>query len=221
MDVSSLFNPGLYKITCLENNKIYIGQSSTVLSRLGRHVDNLEKGRQPLHDCLDLQQDFNKFGKEHFVFEALETNSNFNNEDLRKEKETLLINQIPENFRYNKNSFTNSYGTRAIKVNNEVYSSLTNAANRLNESRTHLVRKCLNPNIKNYVFVELNGDKKYQFQQSQPCVINNVSFSSLSQAAKTLKMSRHTIRNRIVSEQHSNYNFLSEIDRSNDYPERE
>ena len=68
MDISDLFNPGLYKITCLKNNKIYIGQSSNVLSRLGRHSDNLENNR---HDCIELQKDFNKFGKKFFKFENL------------------------------------------------------------------------------------------------------------------------------------------------------
>lgn len=67
MDVSPLFNPGIYKITCLKNEKIYIGESTNVLSRLGRHSDNLENNR---HDCLDLQKDFNKYGKQ--VFELLE-----------------------------------------------------------------------------------------------------------------------------------------------------
>jgi hypothetical protein len=177
MDVSALFNPGLYKITCLKNNKISIGQSSNGLSRLGKHVNSLENNR---HDCLDLQQDFNKFGKKRFVSEALEMNSKYQNEDLRKEKETLLINQIPDNFRYNKPNFTNSFGARAIKVNNEVCYSLNQAVKTLNESRTHLVRKCLNPNIKNYKFVELEvvNVKKYRLRQSQPCVIDGVLYSS-------------------------------------------
>lgn len=218
MDVSSLFNPGLYKITCLKNNKIYIGQSSNVLSRLGRHVDSLENYR---HDCLDLQKDFHSFGKKYFVFEALETNSNFHDESLRKEKETLLINEILENYRYNKTSFINSYAARAIKVDNEIYSSLDHAAKTLNESRTHLVRKCLNPDIKNYNFVELNSIKKYQFRQSQSCVIDAIFYSSLNQAAKTLKINHKTIKHRILSEKHPNYTWWSEIDRSNDYPEGE
>lgn len=68
MEISYLFNPGLYKITCLKNNKIYIGQSSNILSRLGRHVDNLENTR---HDCIELQKDFNQFGKQFFKFESL------------------------------------------------------------------------------------------------------------------------------------------------------
>lgn len=218
MDVTLLFNPGLYKITCLKNNKIYIGQSSNVLSRLGRHVDSLENNR---HDCFELQQDFIKFGKNHFVLEALELNTQFHNEEFRKEKETLLINQIPEKFRYNKINFTNSFGARAIKVNNKTYSSLTQAAKMLDESRTHLVRKCLNLNIKNYEFIELDVVKQYQFRGSQPCVIDGVLYSSLNQAANALNMSHKTIKNRVLSEKYSNYNLFNEIDRSNDYPEGE
>ena len=84
MDISDLFNSGLYKITCLKNNKIYIGQSSNVLSRLGRHADNLENNR---HDCLELQKDFNKFGKRFFKFESLEIGEKYVNENLRKKKE--------------------------------------------------------------------------------------------------------------------------------------
>ena len=65
MDVSNFFNPGLYKITCLTNQKIYIGESENVLSRLGRHVESLEKKR---HDCVELQTDFNLYGKKYFKF---------------------------------------------------------------------------------------------------------------------------------------------------------
>lgn len=217
MDISSLFNPGLYKITCLKNNKIYIGISSNVLSRLGRHTDNLENNR---HDCLELQQDFHQFGKKSFIFEALETHSKFTNEKLKK-REILLINQIPKSFRYNKTNLINFFGARAIKVNNKVYSSLSYAAKTLNESRTHLVRKCLNKNIKNYEFVEYETIKKYQFHKPQSCVIDDVFYSSLNQAAKTLKISHKTVKNRILSEKYSNYEFFNEVDRSNDYPEKE
>lgn len=67
MDISDLFNPGLYLITCLKNGKVYIGKSSNILSRLGRHVDNLENNR---HDCLELQNYFNRFGKKYFKLKA-------------------------------------------------------------------------------------------------------------------------------------------------------
>lgn len=83
MDISILFNPGLYKIICLKNNKIYLGQSGNLISRLGRHCDNLENNR---HDCCELQNDFNKYGKQHFIFLALEQNLNYKNETFRKRK---------------------------------------------------------------------------------------------------------------------------------------
>ena len=43
MDVSFLFQAGLYKITCSKNGKIYIGQSENVLGLLGTHVISLDK----------------------------------------------------------------------------------------------------------------------------------------------------------------------------------
>ena len=66
MDISSLFNPGVYRITCLKNNKVYIGESANLLGRLGKHSDALEQNR---HDCFELQKDFNHYGKSFFVFE--------------------------------------------------------------------------------------------------------------------------------------------------------
>jgi group I intron endonuclease len=220
MDISNLFNPGLYKITCLKNNKIYIGQSSNILSRLGKHVEKLENNK---HDCLELQNDFNQFGKKSFLFEILEINSEFLSEDLRK-KEKLLINEIPDNFRYNRPNFKNSFSSQVIKINNKIYSSLNEAAKELKESRTNLLRKCLNPSIENYTIVEseIANIKKYTFYKSQACVIDGVFYSSLNQAAKRLKTDHKTIKNRILSEKYPNYNFFTdERQRSNDYPERE
>ena len=102
MDISDLFNPGLYLITCLKNGKVYIGESSNILSRLGRHVDNLENNR---HDCVELQNDFNRFGKQYFKFESLETNKKYSNQRLRKEKEQQYINNfiLLYNSKQNKN----------------------------------------------------------------------------------------------------------------------
>ena len=95
MDISKLFNPGLYKITCLKNKKSYIGQSSNVLNRLGRHCDALENNR---HDCTELQKDFNKYGKSAFIFESLEIGDQYFNEILRKTKENQYIKQFKKTY---------------------------------------------------------------------------------------------------------------------------
>lgn len=47
--------PCLYKIKCLKNNKIYIGESQCCLNRLSAHLDALVHST---HHCPDLQKDF-------------------------------------------------------------------------------------------------------------------------------------------------------------------
>ena len=61
---------GIYKITDLINNKCYIGQSRNIESRIKKHFSNLEKN---IHHSKYLQEDFNKYGKENFSIEILET----------------------------------------------------------------------------------------------------------------------------------------------------
>lgn len=206
MDVSNLFNPGLYKITCLKNNKIYIGESSNILSRLGRHVDNLEKNR---HDCSELQNDFNCYGKLFFKFESLEFDLK-KDKTLRRDKELKYINSIPMIQRYNKNLFTETFDSKSVMINGNYYSSLTQAASETKESRTHLTRKCKNKKVKNYYFCPQvkKSKQKYGFKKATACVVNDVSYSSLSQAAKALNIHYKTVKNRIESSKWAQYQYI-------------
>lgn len=147
--LSDLFNPGLYKITCTANQKQYIGESSNVLSRLGRHTDFLQKNRS---DCAEMQKDLNKYSKKNFIFTALEVDSKYGNKDLRKQRETVLIEQIPKELRYNQLESPEYSTSRGIKIRGQVYPSLSNAAQVLEESRTNIFRKASNPQNLDYVF---------------------------------------------------------------------
>lgn len=60
---------GIYKITCLKNNKIYIGSSKTMLIRWRNHIKLLNSGK---HTNMFLQEDWDECGKDHFIFEVLE-----------------------------------------------------------------------------------------------------------------------------------------------------
>jgi group I intron endonuclease len=62
-------NKGIYKITNLINNKVYIGQSKNINNREWNHFYWLERGE---HHNEHLQKSYNKYGKENFVFEVLE-----------------------------------------------------------------------------------------------------------------------------------------------------
>ena len=60
-------NLGIYKITCVKNNKIYIGKSIDIHRRIKDHKWKLRSGT---HINKKLQSDFNKYGEEAFIFEV-------------------------------------------------------------------------------------------------------------------------------------------------------
>lgn len=62
-------NTGVYRILCLENQKVYIG-SSVNLRR--RYLDHWSRLRHKKHGNVKLQNAWNKYGSESFVFDVLE-----------------------------------------------------------------------------------------------------------------------------------------------------
>jgi group I intron endonuclease len=72
----------IYKITCLNNNKFYIGSTIDINKRLMNHVSFLKHNKHPnkyLQNC------WNKYGEKNFKFEIIET-INDTNQLLLKEK---------------------------------------------------------------------------------------------------------------------------------------
>lgn len=65
-----LFNfPGIYKITNMQNGKIYIGSAKCLRKRLEEHVRALKRNG---HDNARLQNSWNKYGMDAFEFSVLE-----------------------------------------------------------------------------------------------------------------------------------------------------
>jgi group I intron endonuclease len=77
-------NSGIYKITNLVNNKIYIGKSVELKQRLSKHLSEL---RGNYHVNKHLQNSFNKYGESAFTFEPII----FCDESLLNEYEIDLI----------------------------------------------------------------------------------------------------------------------------------
>lgn len=71
---------GIYKITCSQNKKTYIGKSVNVKSRINKHYSDLERGR---HYNTYLQKSWNKYGKKNFKDEILEECEKY---DLEKQE---------------------------------------------------------------------------------------------------------------------------------------
>lgn len=62
-------NCGIYKITNLINNKVYIGQSININKRIWTHKYELKNNK---HDNIYLQNSFNKYGINDFNFSIIE-----------------------------------------------------------------------------------------------------------------------------------------------------
>lgn len=60
---------GIYKITCKENNRIYIGSAKNLNNRWLRHLNDLKNNK---HVNIHLQRAFNKYGEGAFIFDIIE-----------------------------------------------------------------------------------------------------------------------------------------------------
>ena len=60
---------GVYKITCLSNGKFYIGSSKNIFKRWDNHRWSLRHNK---HNNKYLQNAWNKYGENDFIFEILE-----------------------------------------------------------------------------------------------------------------------------------------------------
>lgn len=77
---------GIYKIENIINNKIYIGQSKNIFSRISQHRYDLNN---KIHGNKHLQKSWNKHGKENFIFNVI--CECFPEELDIKEKEYIII----------------------------------------------------------------------------------------------------------------------------------
>lgn len=75
---------GVYKITNLLNNKMYIGSSVNLVNRSTNHRKNLKDNK---HDNLHLQSSYNKYGGQNFLFEVIE----YCNREILIEREQYWI----------------------------------------------------------------------------------------------------------------------------------
>lgn len=53
-DMCDMINPGLYRINCKVNGKVYIGESTIICGRIRSHFAELAVGK---HHCKELQAD--------------------------------------------------------------------------------------------------------------------------------------------------------------------
>lgn len=90
------FMQGIYKITCLPENRCYVGSSTNINRRWSEHKRELNSQR---HRNIFLQLDWDCYGDENFIFEIIETTSNL------VEREHYWLQILNNNYNIVKNSW--------------------------------------------------------------------------------------------------------------------
>lgn len=80
-----MLKSGIYRIINIDKNKVYVGSSINLKSRKYKHFKDLERN---IHCNKKLQNSYNKYGKDNFIFEIIEEVSY--SEDKEFLKKTLL-----------------------------------------------------------------------------------------------------------------------------------
>lgn len=105
---------GIYKITNITNNKVYIGSSKSIYYRIRKHLSELKKGR---HKNQYLQNSFNKYGEKSFRVEIVKKCS----EDLLLKKEDFYIKKYKAEYNLQKDPMRqNKTPEMNLKISNSL-----------------------------------------------------------------------------------------------------
>jgi group I intron endonuclease len=95
-------NKGIYKITCLTNNKFYIGSSMEISARIKAHFNFLRTNK---HINKNLQKAYNEFGELSFKVECIESvckKTDYKNLILLEQKYLDTLKPYNENIGFNR-----------------------------------------------------------------------------------------------------------------------
>ena len=196
--------PGLYEIYCEQTKRSYFGQTENVISRLGRHFNDLEAQN---HEVCLLQRDWVLFGRDAFSFRIVICGLEWKSKTKRLLGEKQLIDACDHKV-YNKLRPTLSTYRKEWTFEGVTYLSGAQAARRLGISETAVSR-----------LMKREGSLRF-VPNCKPVSIEDKFFSSVNEASSMLGISRSTLVRRLRSSTFPTWVY-QEKTRSNDYPERE
>lgn len=209
---------GIYKITNINNNKTYIGQSVDIDKRINAHFSN----KKDIHGELD--RDIQKLGKDNFLCEIVTECSPSQLNELEK----LYISKFSDNT-YNIKSYTtknniNNLGQKIINVDTgEIFDSVSECSRTYGINQGDISRVC------NHSYQHVHGlhfmyydeylnNGKYVYQNAENCgkekkvmcLENNKVYDSCHQAADILNLNFRLISAVCLGKRKStgNYHFI-------------
>lgn len=208
---------GLYVITCLPQQKHYIGESATVTSRsrsrLRAHKSRLRRG---IHENSLLQVDFQKYGEDAFLFHWLLFGFG-QTQTSRQHLETLILvlETLSPEKRYN--VYTN-WRRRGPGAN--AFTGKTHTALELEQARqAQAVSKSGHPSPfaartqSSAAKGAVSAANRGKAGRRKPVMIDNVSYESISEAHEQTGLARRLIRERCNSQEprFANYTWIQDM----------
>jgi len=106
-EVKSYWETGVYQIKNVVNDKVYIGSAVYLKRRLNTHRNLLGKNQ---HHCKQLQEEWNQFGPEVFIFDILENCKIETRIEREQYYMDLLINDDKRTLLYNTTHYARAGG---------------------------------------------------------------------------------------------------------------
>lgn len=196
-----LNKPGVYCVLNIVNNKIYVGSSINCARRKNEHSSDLESNR---HHSIRLQNSYNKYGLNAFVFKVLEYTIK---KDLKQQEQKYIntFKSADKRFGYNM-STSSKYGAYDLtpEIRQKISKNTKDAlANLSPESRARMIGASRKNGQRNLGKKRSNSFRlnRSEYLKKNPVKIRKVQtnqgviFNSVKQAAEYYGVSPATIRN--------------------------
>jgi group I intron endonuclease len=144
---------GIYTITNLVNGKIYLGQGIDINYRWKTHLMSLRKGR---HRNIKLQNSWNKYGEDNFIYELLiECEELYLNSEEHYWSNLLYVHE--DRYGYNIRP-TNPYGAHRHSEESKLRMSIASKGKNLGRKLSEDTKKKISESNKGNKISELNKE---------------------------------------------------------------
>lgn len=216
---------GIYKITFIGTERVYIGSSFKLKTRRSTHLTELRANR---HHSIKLQNAYNKYGEDNFIFEVLEELDNLTRDELFQREQYYMENysSFKDGYNMSPNAWTmvKQWTDEDKLVKSE---AMTGEGNHF-FGKTHSgeTKRKLSENAKqrigekNPFYGKKHSEETKDKLRNRPvynkvsCYINDIFYDTIMEASINLGIPYKTVRRRLSSNKFPNY-----IIKCNDYPD--
>jgi group I intron endonuclease len=205
----SSLKSGFYLITCVPLEKHYVGESNDVTRIINAHKSALRRG---IHVNRKMQEDFENYGENAFVFQKLYFGTCISKEK-REYFEYFILSTLPENNRYR------FYGNwrKISSISNIFYGQKYSieAKKTLSVTKKDRSSPCAEKQQIHYVKRLMSDKNKGKKIIKKSLYVDSVYFESIAEASEKTGISRRLLRERCHSSEERFQNYRWALDNNN------